>query len=82
LCRVAFALNGSVPRIIDRSTVEYDVQHSYQIHGGEHGRDSIKTVRVLLLIGSNADQHKGDAQLNRDDSGAVEHFKEEEELWG
>jgi hypothetical protein len=62
--------------------VEDNVQHRYQIHSGEHGRNSIKAVCVLLLIGGNADQHEGDAQFNWDDSGAVEHFKEEEELWG
>jgi hypothetical protein len=60
--------------------VEDDVHHCDKIHDSEDGRDSIETVCVLPLVGSNADQHEGNAHLNGNNGGAIEHFEEEEKL--
>jgi hypothetical protein len=59
LGRIAFPLNRRVPRKLNRSTMENNVQHRNQIHSREHARHSIEAVRVLFLIGRNADQHEG-----------------------
>lgn len=62
--------------------MENDVQHCDEVHGCEHGGDSIETVCVLFLVRGDAQQHEGDAQLDGDDCGAIEHFEEKEELQG
>jgi hypothetical protein len=78
---VAFpSFDGSVPSVRHRPAVEDDVQHGNKVHRCEHCRHCIQTVRVHRFVRSNAQQHEGDAELDRNDGCTVEYLEQEEVL--
>jgi hypothetical protein len=61
-------------------TTSVFVSHAIRTSEFSHGRYSIQAVNVGPLPRSDADQHKRDAKLDRNNRGAVEDLKKEEVL--
>lgn len=69
-----------VPGEADGVAAKDDVEEGDQVHDDEEGGHGVDGVFVVLLWASDADQHEGDAELDRDDGDAEEDFEEEEPL--
>lgn len=67
-----------VPGEADGVAAKDDVEEGDQVHDDEEGGHGVDGVFVVLLWASDADQHEGDAELDRDDGDAEEDFEEEE----
>jgi hypothetical protein len=60
--------------------LEDDVKRSDQVHRREHGHDGVLGIYVELAVFGNSHQHESNAELDRDDGGAVEYLEQEEPL--
>ena len=66
--------------ILNRYTVHENENKRNYVHGREQGDYSVLSVNIHLASFGDSDQHPTDAELDRNDGGAVTNFENKKEL--